>query len=377
MKDTSTKTDFYYKEVDLRKYNSDKEMNQLIKECRNTVNLDFFSVDFAEDSKGKLHLIEMNSRTGMGVDKMVKLYELIYEDFYGKKVDSSYSKELKDLTDKWEVAYREEKGSLINECTVIAGKLDGVSFLFKNRDRSYTPDSIVKREKISGVEVVYYTDQTGWVEGMNEHGVGFVFTQLTNKSYKGYELSYTVTDDPKDDSKFKPFEASVKKALTAKTANQAVDLMIKSKKSGSFLIGDPKEIYELEVFENEHRSRKLDTDMYVKTNHGTLFPEAGHQPDGESIKRASTAIRKHQAETQLLGVKTLNEIPARMKFQAFDSKSPLNTFRTDDEEYTISQCMMALTNLEFYFYHDRMTADTIKLEDTIKDPKIKIKIFVV
>ena len=66
-----------------------------------------------------------------------------------------------------------------------------------------------------------------------------------------------------------------------------------------------------------------------------------------------------------------------MKFQAFDSKSPLNTFRTDDEEYTISQCMMALTNLEFYFYHDRMTADTIKLEDTIKDPKIKIKIFVV
>jgi hypothetical protein len=183
-----------------------------------------------------------------------------------------------------------------------------------------------------------------------------------------------VSDHPKNDSKFAPFEKGVKKILTAKNAKEAIEFLIASKKSGSFLLGDLKDIYEIEVFKGKHKNRKLEVagTYYCKTNHGVLFPEAGHQSSGESIKRASSSIRRHQAETQLIGIQDISEIPERMKFQAFDPLSSMNVFRTDQEEYTISQCMMDLTNLKFYFFHDNLTANSLDIEIHIKDPKISV-----
>jgi hypothetical protein len=376
LKDSSIKTNFYYKDVDPIKYEKSTEMDKLIKACIDIVNLEFFSIDFAEDSDGNLHLIEMNSRTGMGVDKMVKLYKFIYKDFYDKDVDTKSETLLKKLSDDWKKAYVKYKESpTLNECTVIAGKLDDTMFLFKNRDRSFTPDTKIIHEKISGVEVVYYTDQTGWIEGMNEHGVGFVFSDLTTTRYKGYDASYHVTDEPKKTSltNYKPFAEKIKKVLTAKTVDSAIEYIISSKKSGNFLVGDTKKMIEIEIYEGDVKKKVLKLkELTIKTNHGILIPDAGHQPDGESIKRASTEIRRHQAEIQLQGIKTVQDIQPRMKFQAFDPKSSLNLFRTDNEEFTISQCLMDLTNLKFYFYHDKSTADDLKIEDKYKDGKIQI-----
>jgi glutathione synthase/RimK-type ligase-like ATP-grasp enzyme len=377
LKDTSTTTNFFYKKIDLSDYDHNEKLQELLKSCRSLVDLDFFSVDFAQAPDGSLHLIEMNSRTGMGADKMVELYKLVHDDFYGKTPGKDSSKKLERISSDWKEAYSRNKGSQMNECTAVAGKLDGVSFLFKNRDRSFTPDTKIIREKIDGTEIVYYSDQTGWVEGMNEHGVGFVFTQLTGKEWKGYSPSYTVSDEPKDDSKFKPFAEKIKKMLTAKNADEAIKLLNDSNKSGSFLIGDNDIVYEVEVFNGKMKKRKLsfdDSPYYTKTNHGELFPGAGHQPSGDSIKRASTSIRRHQAKIQLQGIEDISEIPLRMKFQAFDPSSSLNIFRTDSEEYTISQCLMDLSNLKFYFFHDNSTADSISIEDNMKNPKISIDI---
>jgi hypothetical protein len=375
LKNSETTTDFYYKKVDPETYEYKQRINEILSECRKLVKLDFFSIDFAETPDGQLFVIEMNSRTGMGADKMVELYTLIHKDFYKRSPNKFSVEKMEKIVQDWKSAYDEEKGSDINECTTVAGKLSGTTFLFKNRDRSYTPDTKVIREKVNGTEIVYYTDQTGWIEGMNEHGVGFVFSQLTGKDWEGYSASYHVSDEPKDDSKFEKFAKGIKNVLTAKNANDAISKLRSSKKSGSFLIGDSTSIYEVEVFEGKHKQRKLsfsEKPYYAKTNHGVLITHAGHQPSGYGIKRASSEIRMHQAIEQLQGIQDITQIPERMKFQAFDPDSPLNVFRTDPEEYTISQCMMDLTNLTFYFFHDTTTADSFKLEDKIKDGKIKI-----
>ena len=376
LKDTKTTTDFYYKKVNPEQYELREEMSRLLKECRSLVDLDFFSVDFAETPNGKLYLIEMNSRTGMGVDKMVELYKLIHKDYYNTLPDKESSRIMDKMIREWDAAYAKNKGSKVNECTTVAGVVGGTTFLFKNRDRSFTPDNTIIHENLHGSEVVYYTDQTGWIEGMNEHGMGFVFSMLTEKHYKGYGPSYYVTDDPKDDGKFMRFHKGLKKVLASKTVEEALSNLKDSEKSGSFLIGNKDEIFEVEVFKGETRKRKLSFEKdayYVKTNHGILFPEAGHQEDGHSIKRASSTIRMHQALVQLTGIRDISEVPERMKFQAFDPESSLNTFRTDPEEYTISQCMMDLNSKTFYFFHDPLTADKLKVEDHVKkEHKIKI-----
>jgi hypothetical protein len=211
---------------------------------------------------------------------------------------------------------------------------------------------------------------------MNEYGVGFVFSALTEKEYKGYDPSYTVTDEPKNDNLFKRFAEGIKKILTSKTAEEAIDKILVSEKSGNFLVGDKECIIELEVFKGKHKKKrsKLE-DFIVKSNHGELIPDAGHQPNGESVKRASSQIRQHQAIVQLHGVTSISDIPTRMKFQAFDSDSSLNVYRTDVEEHTISQCLMNLTDLKFYFFHDSYTADSVKLEE--KSPAKKLKVHIV
>ena len=379
LKNSETTTDFYYQDIDISTYPKGSSLADLLRMCRGKVRLDFFSIDFAEDSNGDLWIIEMNSRTGMGADKMAALYQKIYEDFYGE-MDETTSYTLQCIVDLWRNEYEKEKGSSVNECTTVAGFLNDSLYLFKNRDRSYTPDTRIVRTRDNGVEIVYYTDQTGWIEGMNEHGVGFVFSQLTTKEWKGYSSSYLVSDEPKNSGRFERFSKGIMKVLSSKTAEEAIKRIIDSKKSGSFLIGDQKNAFELEVFNGENKQRKIfdlqnPMDFYVKSNHGELFPEAGHQSSGDSIKRASSSIRRHQALTQLQGIRDIEEIPARMKFQAFDIKSSLNVFRTDDEEHTISQCLMDLSNLKFIFCHDENTADTLSVEEkNFKNPRIKIEI---
>lgn len=375
LSDVDTTTDFVYKPVEQSKYAQLSKLKKVLSDCRKVTDLDFFSVDFAENPESDIFLIEMNSRTGMGAEKMVDLYRLIYRDFYGSDVPSEIDKRIGKIKSEWGDLYKKEKH--VNECTIVAGNVDDSFFLFKNRDRSYTPDTVIVREKLSGTEIVYYTDQIGWVEGMNEHGVGFVMSQLTEIHRPGYKASWHVSDEPKSTKKFEKFADSIRKILTAKDADQALKLLEKSGKSGNFLIGDAKNLYEVEVFKGETRKRKLDFSencFYVKTNHGVLFPEAGHQSAGDSIKRSSSTIRKHQAEIQLAGITGMTEIPSRMKYQAFDPSSSLNVFRTDPEEYTISQCLMNLGKLMFFFFHDRTTADTIKVEDSVKNPKIVIDV---
>ena len=105
LKDSKTTTEFAYIKVNPTKFKAIQKLTALMNECRKRVSLDFYSLDFAEDVSGDLYLIEMNSRTGMGVDKMTKLYRFMYEDFYKRKLNKFSEEALVNLEKEWKEAF--------------------------------------------------------------------------------------------------------------------------------------------------------------------------------------------------------------------------------------------------------------------------------
>jgi len=104
--DTETETDFKYKEIDLNDFDKLNELNKIIDKSIGKIALDFYSLDFAEDVSGNLYLIEINSGTGMGVDKMIKLYKAIYKDFYNEDIDNDVNMKFNELLNEWYKIYK-------------------------------------------------------------------------------------------------------------------------------------------------------------------------------------------------------------------------------------------------------------------------------
>ena len=64
-------------------------------------------------------------------------------------------------------------------CVIAISDINGKKFMFKNRDRNYTPQLKIYHTIRHGVEMVYFKDEhTGWIEGINEHGIGVANSAL-------------------------------------------------------------------------------------------------------------------------------------------------------------------------------------------------------
>lgn len=75
-------------------------------------------------------------------------------------------------------------------CVILYTNINGKQILAKNRDRNYKPNVRIIHEIINGIEIVYLLDKnSGWIEGMNENGLGIVNSTLSKsdtskKKYK-------------------------------------------------------------------------------------------------------------------------------------------------------------------------------------------------
>ena len=68
-------------------------------------------------------------------------------------------------------------------CVILYTEIDGKKILAKNRDRNYKPHIQIIHEIVNGIEIAYIKDiDTGWVEGLNEHGYGLVNATLFHKN---------------------------------------------------------------------------------------------------------------------------------------------------------------------------------------------------
>lgn len=60
--------------------------------------LPYICFDVMEDQDGKLYIIESNSQPGVPFDSTIQAYRVIFEDFYGRKVNAECDKKLLELS---------------------------------------------------------------------------------------------------------------------------------------------------------------------------------------------------------------------------------------------------------------------------------------
>uniref|UniRef100_A0A6C0B213 Uncharacterized protein n=1 Tax=viral metagenome TaxID=1070528 RepID=A0A6C0B213_9ZZZZ len=70
-------------------------------------------------------------------------------------------------------------------CVILYTEINGKKILAKNRDKVYKPTIEIIHEVVNDIEVAYIRDKdSGWIEGMNEHGIGMVNSTLSRRDEK-------------------------------------------------------------------------------------------------------------------------------------------------------------------------------------------------
>lgn len=232
-------------------------------------------------------------------------------------------------------------------CIIAVGDFGGDRCLFKNRDRNYTPKLRVNHTVRNGVEVFYVEDEvTGWIEGMNEHGIGVVNAALmVGRDEAEKKLVKTVGKKSKDGER-------VLKVLEQDDLDAAVETAstFKGGIKGHTFVSDPEKSVSLEnTSKHDAVTKVLDTDkVHVRTNHGFSHSDAGYT-DGEDY--VSSVARRDQAKVILREVEKPEEIgPSVYGKRKRSLDDPNNMVRDTDNMRTTSQLVLDLTKLTAHLY---------------------------
>lgn len=274
----------------------------------------------------------------------------------------------------------------LKECTIFASKLDGNIFLFKNGDNHDLMDHEIIHMIKNDVEVAFYSNQNGFAEGMNEFGIGLVYSFLTENNHANYKIKPVKKNPYPDTVDINPENLSDKgefmvEILTSKTLDEAFKKVSESEFNGNYIIATKDDGYLFEVYKGDVRYERLtfkNDDIYLRTNHGLLIPNAGHKKDFYNWRRPDSEIRYSNAKRYILGFKDFKDVMKRMGFQEYDSQSANNSFRTDSLEKTTGQYLFDLNDLVFNFvFYDKNAKFYGIIDKTPKEYKTKIKINII
>lgn len=233
-------------------------------------------------------------------------------------------------------------------CIIAAGEWERSRCLFKNRDRNYTPELRVYHEILGGVEVLYIKDEvTGWLEGLNEHGIGIVNSALqVARDEAEKRLVKEVGKKSKDG-------ARILHALKQKSLEDAVEVAqsYQGGIKGHTFISSPDKTVSLEqTRKHECRVKTVrGTSIHVRTNHGFHYDDAGYSEGTENY--ISSVSRRDQAQKVLRQVGKIEEIaPSVYAKRKHALDDPTNMVRDTDNMRTTSQIVMDLTHLRILLY---------------------------
>jgi hypothetical protein len=259
-------------------------------------------------------------------------------------------------------------------CVIAVGPWGGRKCLFKNRDRNYVPQLEIVHEIRDGVEIAYIRDTgTGWCEGLNEFGIGMVNSALqvgrdeaekkivTNKGVKS-------KDGPR-----------VLNALCCNSLEKALDeaKTFEGGIKGHTLLADPERTYSLEMTrKHEARSSKLtEGRVYVRTNHGLYYDDAGYQ-DGPDFE--SSVVRRDRAKRTLRGLPHPDDLaPVVMSKRMKDRANPNNMVRNTENMSTTTQMVLNLTDRELTLYLIPEKVDFLGYVNKLPkkhDPKVSVRV---
>ena len=241
---------------------------------------------------------------------------------------------------------------MLNECIAAFGNHGGQRLLVKNRDKSYKPKLDFYHEIRNDTEMLYYIDElVNHLEGMNEHGVGIIYTT---------SIFQDDTVDRLTDNVY-----MVLKALESKTAKGAIDPLVNLRGGvhGLIFVSGEDGTYLVEHDSNldTAKARKIEVpnSWEVITNSPTML-ESGIDPAaGETY--VSCQIRKALAEAALYGITDIEEALSALAYKYFDEDSHHNMLRTSDFETTCAQLGMDLNNKKCYVTPVPGAVDSYKL----------------
>lgn len=164
-------------------------------------------------------------------------------------------------------------------CIIASSPFDGHVCLLKNRDRNYEPNLKVVHFVHDDVEVLIFLDLvTGWLEGMNSHGICIVNSALM------------VQRDEKEKKKGPKKSKDGKRILNALVEKNLHDtvrtlLAYDGGIHGHTFVSNGKSVVAIEsTSKNPPICKVLNkNETHVRTNHGLWHPKAGYQK-GDDLK---------------------------------------------------------------------------------------------
>ena len=259
-------------------------------------------------------------------------------------------------------------------CIIAAGEWDGKRVLLKNRDRNYTPKVRIVRDVVDGTEVCYFEDTvTGWIEGLNEHGIGITNAALAVGMDEAEGKLVKVTGKTTRDGK------RILRALSKDNIEDAVESICEHDGGlkGHTFISTPEKVVCIEQTKSHDcRVKELsDDDIHVRTNHGHYHSDAGYT---EGEKYVSSVIRREKALQVLRNAETpLDLATLLMRNRMKDRNDPNNMVRDTNEMSTSSQTVLNLTDRELLFFVIPGKMDYEGLDDRLegRESKIKVKVY--
>ncbi len=273
-------------------------------------------------------------------------------------------KEATKLAERW----------LARTACIVAGKRFGNDLcLFKNRDRAYDAKLQVLHMEFNGVEMAFVLDlETGFLEGVNEHGIGIVNTTLTvvrdENEGPGKKKTVKSKDGPK-----------IFMALMQPTLDEAVASLVAFDGGlrGHTLVADGRRLIGIEQFGSSpaHIS-ELDVEaVNARTNDGLSVPGTGYAHGEDYV---SSVVRRCETDRRLRDVVDPLEVAPAVTRLIDEPKSPFNPVRITDNMRTTSQLVVDTTNPALILYlipgHAEL-APSLNLLPAGREPKIPVQVF--
>ena len=230
--------------------------------------------------------------------------------------------------------------TMLKECVAAFGSNSGKRLLVKNRDKAYKPTLDFYHELRDGTEVLYYIDEAvKHLEGMNEHGLGVLYTTSNFQA----DHADIMTDNV----------SSVLNALTKKTAEEALQPLTQMNGGVHGLIfvsgPDGTHLIEHNVNTGGTEIKKIDgpDGWNVITNSPSMLAGGIDPAAGEDY--ISCQIRKAVAEAALYGIDDLEAALDALSYKYFADDSHHNPMRSSDFETTCAQLGFDLDSKKCFF----------------------------
>lgn len=254
---------------------------------------------------------------------------------------------------------------MLNECIAAYGNHGGRRMLVKNRDKAYKPSLKFHHEIHNGTEVLYYVDEAvDHLEGMNEHGLGVVYTTSNFQHDNADMVSNNIP--------------IVLQALSEPTAGLAAKALLEEGHGvhGMTYVSGKDATYLIEHNSNtgDVKVKKINAKnaWNVTTNSPSMLAGGIDPANGEDY--ISCQIRKAVAEASLYGIDNVEEALEALAYKYFDNESHHNMLRDSEYETTCAQIGMDLDGKKCIFTPVPYALDSFKFKDSLPaghSPKIE------